>query len=1061
MLKFIHLLIISTFCCFSLHAQSIDIKQLKGIKARNIGPAGMSGRVTSIDVVLDQPDIIYIGSASGGVWKSESGGIKWTPIFDDEEVLSIGSIKINQNNPSEIWVGTGEGNPRNSHNSGQGIYKSIDAGKTWTKMGLDQTRTIHRIIIHRDDPNIVYVGAMGSIWGTGPERGVFKTIDGGKTWKKVLYINEQTGIADLVTDPSNPNKLIAATWEYGRHPWKFNSGGKGSGIHITYDGGETWTAITKEDGLPKGNLGRIGLAIAHGKPNIVYALVEAKVNGLYKSTDGGHQWSLVSTKNIGNRPFYYAELYVDPNNENRLWNIWSYVSKSEDGGKTFKTILDYGKGVHPDHHAFWMHPDHPNYMIDGNDGGVNISRDGGKNWRFIENLPLGQFYHITHDMDIPYNVGGGMQDNGTWIGPSSIWKRGGIRNSDWREVLFGDGFDLIIRRDNNRYGFAMSQGGHMSYIDRETGKNTYIRPVHPEEVELRFNWDAALAQHPDYDCGIYFGSQFVHRSLDCGQSWEIISPDLTTNDTIKQKESAQTGGLTLDVTNAENFTTITCIAPSAVDQQVIWVGTDDGNLQLTRDGGNNWTNLDKRLPGCPAGSWIPHIELTKNAGEAYVVVNNYRRDDWTPYLYHTTNFGQTWNRLADQQKVDGYVLCVLPDPVEPNLIFMGTDRGLYFSINAGQNWQKWTNDYPSVPTRDLKIHPRDHDLIIGTFGRAIWIMDDIRPLREIARSDGKVLEKDFNVFSATDGYFANYRSVDGVRFTADAAFRGPNKSSQSMISIWVKPEQKEKEKMEKKKTDQKENKGDKKKNNKKVKIQVLDEKGDTIRSFQRKLKPGINRTYWNLRRDGPNYPSYKDRQPDEDARSGAPVLPGTYQVLLTYQEQVDSTTINVHLDPRIPYPLEQYQQKDQAIRNFQNLIEKASLSFDRLKEAKKTVQLINDQMIHVADSTKKEVKEYGKIMNDSIANIMLLYMLPKDSKGIRRTSHTLNSQIYRAMGYLNAADTAPNSNGQFAVEKGRQKILSTLNRVNSFFENEWAAYRKKIESVPYSLFKNYERIEEK
>ncbi|MEO1626407.1 MAG: hypothetical protein AAFV25_14725 [Bacteroidota bacterium] len=672
-------------------SQSIDIETLKGLKIRNIGPAGMSGRVTSIDVIRHQPHVIFVGTASGGVWKSDSGGIDWEPIFDDQPLQSVGALAINQNNPSEIWVGTGEGNPRNSHNSGEGIFKSIDGGKTWKRMGLEKTHNIHRILIHKNNPDIVYVGVLGSAWGPSEDRGVYRTRDGGKNWEKILYVNEHTGVGDMVIDPTNPNKLLVALWEFSRQPWFFKSGGKGSGLYSTHDQGDNWKQIKAEDGLPKGELGRIGLAFAPSKPQLVYALIEAKKNGLYKSVDGGRKWQKVSEKNIGNRPFYYADIYVDPQNENRIWNLWSYVSKSEDGGKTFTTILDYGKGVHPDHHAFYIHPDNPNFLINGNDGGLNISRDRGKNWRFIENLPLAQFYHINYDMDIPYNVCGGMQDNGSWVGPSYVWKSGGIRNNDWAEVLFGDGFDVVMRRDNNRYGWGMSQGGNISYFDRQTGRAQYIKPVHPDGIDLRFSWNAALAQNPFADCGIYFGSQFIHKSTDCGKSWEIISPDLTTNDSTKQQQ-AKSGGLTLDVTGAENYTTILCIAPSPVEEQVIWAGTDDGQLQLTRDGGKNWQNLSAKLPGCPAGSWIPQIEVSsKNAGEAFVIVNNYRRNDWTPYLYHTANYGASWTRLADASKVQGHTLAIVQDPVEEKLLFLGTDYGLYVSFDKGKQW-------PKVPT---------------------------------------------------------------------------------------------------------------------------------------------------------------------------------------------------------------------------------------------------------------------------------------------------------------------------------------------------------------------------
>ena len=442
------LILFGIVSCF-LHAQ-FDVSNFKAMKFRNIGPAGMSGRITAIDVDLSNPNRIFVGAASGGVWLSENGGISWSPVFDEQSTLAIGSIKINQKNPSEIWVGTGEGNPRNSLNTGNGIYKSLDGGRTWNKMGLENSKTIHRIIIHRDDSNTVFVAALGSPWGPNADRGVFKTTDGGRTWKKVLYVNDLTGAADMVTDPTNPNKLIVSMWEHKRDPWFFKSGGKGSGLYISYDAGENFKKIEETDGIPKGELGRIGIAVAPGKPNIIYALIEAKENGLYKSVDGGKKWSLVSTKNIGDRPFYYSELYVDPTNENRIFNVYTYLSMSEDGGNSFKEIANYANDVHPDHHAFWIHPTDPSFIIDGNDGGLNISHDGGSNWYFAGNLPVGQFYHVNVDNDFPYNVYGGMQDNGSWVGPSAVLKRGGIRNHDFQELYFGDGFDVVPYRKDSK-----------------------------------------------------------------------------------------------------------------------------------------------------------------------------------------------------------------------------------------------------------------------------------------------------------------------------------------------------------------------------------------------------------------------------------------------------------------------------------------------------------------------------------------------------------------------------------------------------------------------------------
>lgn len=1067
-----YLLILFGFLSIQLLiGQKIDIRQLKIMAPRNIGPAGMSGRVTTIDVVQSQPDVIYIGTASGGVWKSESGGIAWKPIFDDQPVQAIGALAIQQSNPDVIWVGTGEGNPRNSQNSGEGIFKSLDGGKTWKHMGLTKTKTIHRILIHRDNPDIVYVGVTGSAWGTNPERGVYKTINGGKTWKRVLYVNDGTGCGDLVIDPTNPNKLIAAMWEYGRKPWFFNSGGKHSGIYVTYDGGETWEKRTDKDGLPKGNLGRIGLAIAPSKSNIVYALVEAKVNALYKSTDGGFKWKKVADKNIGNRPFYYADIFVDPKNENRIFNLHSLITLSEDGGRTFKTIAPFNR-VHPDHHAFWISPDDPDYVIEGNDGGLNISRDGGRTWQFIQNLPLAQFYHINHDMAIPYNVYGGMQDNGSWIGPSSIWKNGGIRNADWREVYFGDGFDVVPDPDNNRYGYAMSQGGNVGYYDKATGKTLRIKPIHPDGITLRFNWNAAIAQNPFHNSGIYYGSQFVHKSMDKGKTWEIISPDLTTNDPAKQKQE-ESGGLTLDVTNAENFTTILVIAPSPVKEAVIWAGTDDGNVQITQDGGKNWSNVASNLIGCPKGSWIAQIEVSnKNAGEAFVVVNDYRRNNWQPYVYHTTDYGQTFRRIVDGNKVQGHVWSIVQDPIEPSLLFCGTDYGLYFTIDGGSTWTKWTEKYPSVSTSDLKIHPRDHDLIIGTFGRAAWIMDDIRPLRAIAKTNGKVLDKPFHVFDAPDAYLASYRSVDGVRFAAEGIFKGQNKKRGVSISVWIKPPPPEKKettstrkskrrKSKKKPESQPKPDGKKvKKPSKEVKIQVFDEQGKAIRSTSAKVDTGLNRVTWRLDRKGVRFPSRQTLKPElaKQEPGGLPILPGQYKVIVTYDDYKDSTTVTVYSDPRQKISATALAAQQKMIDNFASIVEKATQSLKQLKSAKKTIQLIQGQMVNLPDSTQKELDKLSKAAESHIDSLMTLFVGPAQTKGIVRFSNTVNRKLFTASSYIRGSTDAPTQTAELALKQAKAKVAETVKSVNAFFEKDWATYQKTIEGISFPLFKAYEAV---
>lgn len=1051
-------------------AQKLDIDQLKGLKIRNIGPAGMSGRITTIDVNLSNPDIIYIGTASGGVWKSPNGGITWDPIFDDQPVQSIGALTINQRNPSEIWAGTGEGNPRNSQNSGEGIFKSLDGGKSWKRMGLEKTKTIHRIIIHRDNPDVVYVGAQGSAWGPNEERGIYRTTDGGKTWEKVLYLNDETGCADLVVDPTNPNKLIAAMWEYGRKPWTFNSGGPGSGIYVSHDGGDTWVKRTAEDGLPKGDLGRVGLAIAPSKPSVVYALVEAEKNALYKSTDGGFKWKKwTEDRAAGNRPFYYADLFVDPQNENRIYSLWSRISRSEDGGKSFE---QYGnRRVHPDHHAFWVNPNNPRHLIAGNDGGLNISRDGGENWRFVENLPLAQFYHINYDMSIPYNIGGGMQDNGSWVGPSTIWRGGGILNQDWEEIYFGDGFDVVFHPEDSRYVYAMSQGGNVGYGDRETGKTSFIKPIHPEGLDLRFNWNAAIAQNPFHSCGIYYGSQFVHKSLDCGNSWEIISPDLTTDDPEKQKQH-ESGGLTIDDTQAENFTTILAIAPSPLDENVIWVGTDDGNLQLTQDGGKTWANLGNKLTAARPGSWIPYIELSsKNVGEAFVVVNDYRRNDWRPMVFHTTDFGKNFKRIVDEKQVNGHALSIVQDPELPELLWLGTDYGLYLSIDGGKNWNKWMNDYPSVSTADLKIHPREQDLIVGTFGRAAWILDDIRPIREIARTKGAVLSEGFKVFPAPDAYLAQYRSYDGMHFPADASFAGPNRMFGAMITLWVKPEtspendiKKEEEEKDEEETDEEgdseeEERKQEKKKPKKVKVKVYDEANKLVRTFSTSVDTGMNRISWNLYQDGVRRPSRTLPKPDADPPSFGPkVLPGTYKLVLHYGDQKDSTLLKVHADPRLEVSMDDLKAHAKATEDYFAIVRKAAASFDQLMEAKKTINRVDEALINLPDSTKKEISKLGKAVKDSIQQLESLFMSPQNLKGIQRRFKNLNSTLSAANRYIRNQESPPNQTVEILMEKARTETAEVLEKVNSFLSEDFAAYQKQVEALRFSLFKEFEPV---
>ncbi|MFA0960272.1 hypothetical protein AB9P05_00540 [Roseivirga sp. BDSF3-8] len=1057
--------LLSTFCtALEAIGQKVDMEKLKGLNIRNIGPAGMSGRVTSIDVVRENPDIIFAGTASGGLWKSESGGISWKPVFDKERVMSIGDVTIYQKNPSIVWAGTGEGNPRNSQTNGYGVYKSLDGGNTWQLMGLENTRNIHRVLIHPDNPDVVYVGAIGTAWGDTEDRGVYKTTDGGKTWNKILYANNRTGVADMVMDPTNPNKLVVAMWEYRRWPWYFESGGEGSGLWITQDGGENWEERTSEDGLPEGELGRIGLAIAPSNPDRIYALVEAKTNALYRSDDGGKNWQMINdSEGIGNRPFYYSDIFVDPKNDNRLYSIHSLVTMSEDAGKSFTVLLPYSE-IHPDHHAWYIHPDNPDFMMDGNDGGLNITRDRGESWRFVENLPLAQFYHINIDDATPYNVYGGMQDNGSWRGPAYVWREGGIRNGYWEELFFGDGFDVVPVPGEPDKGYAMSQGGFVGRYNLATGNAKLIRPVHPEGTELRFNWNAAIAQDPFDKNTIFYGSQFLHKSTDRGESWQIISPDLTTNDPEKQKQ-LESGGLTIDATNAENFTTIVSIAPSPVEEGVIYVGTDDGNLQVTRDGGNTWSNTASGMKGVPAGSWIPQIHAsTYNKGEAWAVVNNYRRNDYAPYLYHTTNYGRSWERMINSDQVFGYTLSFIQDPEEPKLMFLGTEYGLYLSIDGGENWSKWSENYPSVSTMDMKIHPTEHDLVIGTFGRAAWVLDNIRPLREMAGEGSSLLTQTVHVYPAAEGVQAVKREATGTRFAGDAIYSGENRADGLMITYSVKQGAKDMAKAKKQESKEEKEDEDKKEApaSDKATIEVFNSEGELIRTLKQTPETGMNQVAWGMDKAGTRYPSQpKPKNPDTPEPAGIPVLPGEYKVRVSWQGSMDSTMVTVKSDPRVDVDREALMARQQSLEAMANMLAAATEASDRIREARNTVDMVSSLMPEgeTEDEAIKELKKRNQEMKDTLTTMLETINPAEDMKGIVRRPDILSAQLSILSYYVMTSLEGPNENQKLLMEQSKEKAAEVISKINEFFSTEWKDYQNAVKAANLSPFGEFEPIE--
>lgn len=1099
------LLTLTIAICLIASAQKVSLDQFKNWKPRNIGPAGMSGRITTIDAVVANPNIIYVGAASGGVWKTENNGQTWNPVFDDQPLQNIGSIAIQQSNPNIVWVGTGEGNPRNSLNLGAGIFKSMDAGKTWKRMGLEKTICIHRVVIDPANPNTVYAAAIGNPYAEHNDRGVFKTTDGGETWSKILYVNDSTGCADLVMDPSNPNKLIASMWQFRRTPWNLKSGGAGSGLYITIDGGKNWKKIMKEEGLPEGPLGRIGIAFSRSMPSRVYAKVEATRNGFYKSDDGGFKWILVNSDaaQITDRPFYYQEIYVDPKNENRIYDVHSTITLSEDGGKSFTTLIPYS-GIHPDHHAWWINPEDPNFIVEGNDGGIGISRDRGKNWVFDEKLPAGQFYHINVDNEMPYNVMGGMQDNGSWHGPAYTWTNGGIRNSYWNNIGGGDGFDAMPDAEDASWVYSMSQGGSVGRRNLKTGESWFIKPqaLDPKTL-LRFNWNSAIAQDPFDKKTIYFGSQFLHKSTNKGVSWETISPDLSTNDSAKITAFQNTGGLTLDITGAETYGSILTISPSPKEQGTIWTGTDDGNIQLTRDGGKTWTNFRGKIPGMPVGSWVPQITASRyNAGEAFVVANDYRRGDFKPYIFRTNDYGKTWTRMVDENKVKGYALCLIQDPVEPKLIFVGTENGLWVSFDNGITYEQWKNGYPSVSTYDFAIQEREADLAIASFGRALWILDDIRPLRKVAANKAVLATNTITVFPAADAYQAQYKAANGYEWSVLGLWDAENRRRGAEVSFFInKPKTVTDTAKQKPAAPGKERlvipdsatipqptiavaerpanvtppqaggggrggggrigqggtgRGDS------VSVKIYNANNELIRTLKWNVDSGFNRQYWGMEEKGVRPPGSSKPQPGGPEPGGLQVLPGTYKLVITYAKSSDSTNITVKDDPRLGNRNDIKIAQRKMYERLRTSADKLTEGMDRLTEAEEVCTKLQAQLKGLDGKETDSLRKATTKMQDEIKTIReFINGKTSDKQGISRNPFEITAitQLQSAQQYIGSKMVIPGQQEETMVMNAEKAISEAIQKINTFFNGKWKDYRQQVEGTKVNLFKDYKPIE--
>lgn len=882
----------------------IDASALGGLKARMIGPAVMSGRITAIDCVSKDPRTIYVGTACGGVWKSFNGGTTFKQIFK-EYTMSIGCLTIDQENPETVWVGTGECNVRNSVSVGTGLYLSKDGGKEWKLMGFKDSERISKILVDPKDSKTIYVAVMGHLWNTHTERGVYKTTNEGKTWKQILYVDENTGCADLEMDPQETGVLYAAMWQFRRKPYFFTSGGKGSGLYKSIDKGKTWRKLTK--GLPKENLGRIAVAVAPSRPGTLYATLEAKENALYRSNEMGENWEKVNdTLWVKMRPFYFSNLIVDPNDHKQLYIAGLLLGISEDGGKT---VMPRGN-IHPDIHAMWVNPDNSNHMIVGTDGGVYISFDKANTFTIAASLPLSQFYHISYDMKQPYRVYGGLQDNGSWYGPSKSFSGFGIQNREWQNVGIGDGFYVIRHPRDPDIIYHQWQGGRLTRYNERTHEVKDIQPLPTKkgEPEYRFNWNAGFALSPTDPETIYMGAQFLFKSTNRGDTWEKISPDLTSNDPDKQQQ-AKSGGLTIDNTTAENHCTIFYISPSLLAKNLVWVGTDDGILQVTRDGGKFWENVVKNIPGLPKHTWCSSVEASHHqVGTAYVTFDGHRTGDMKPYIYKTQDWGKTWKSLSDKA-IEGYCHIIREDLVNPDLLFLGTEFGLFVTINGGQQWIHLKEALPKVSVRDMAIHPREHDLIIATHGLGIQIIDDITPLRALT---AEILNIPVYILPSRPSIVKTPAMLQS--FPGDSEFSGTNPPAGAVITYYMK---------------KRHIFGD-------LKMEVLDSSGKLIQTLPTSKRRGINRIYWGMRSKPPKVPASPGLP--RYFSLGPQVAEGTYRARLIKGKKVYTGQIVVLADPVSAHSKKERELQHQTVMKLYDLQEELAYIADSVNGISKEIE---------------------------------------------------------------------------------------------------------------------------
>ena len=938
MKKIIYVLAIITLFPIVNYAQDISLKGKElfgGMQARHIGPALMSGRIIDVENHPTNARIIYLGAAGGGVWKSNDSGTTFNPIFDDY-AQSIGVVKLDPKHPDKIiWVGTGEIWTRNSVSVGDGLFKSSDGGSNWTKVGFEKSERISSIVINPNNTDEMYVGVLGALWSDSEDRGVYKSLDGGKTWDKILYVGPSTGAADVIMDPNNPSVLYTSMWEFRRSGWDFTSGGRTSALYKSTDSGKTWDKI--HTGFPEGDLGRITVAIAPSDTNILYAVLETgekATNGLWKSSDTGNSWEHLNNDfGLTVRPFYFSRITIDPKNPDVVVKGGLNGSISRDGGNTFKSLGN----MHSDIHDVVFDINNSDVLYAGTDGGMYRSWDGGTTFEIVENLPLSQFYHISVDNETPYNVYGGLQDNGSWYGPSS--SPGGVNARDWNSVGYGDGFRVLKHPTKNIIYSEMQGAANVWRYDTDKKRTRTVQPMKRKgDPDLRFNWNAPMAVSAHAPDRFYMGSQFLHKSEDMGESWDIISPDLTTNDAAKQDQSSS-GGLSVDNSGAENHTTIFTIAESPLDENILWIGTDDGNIQVTKDGGENWINVTTNLVGIPANTWVYHIEASVHGkGTAYAVFEGHTTGDMKAYSLKTIDYGQTWTNIITDD-IHGFVRNIQEDYESEKLLFLGTEFGLYVTIDGGKNWSKFENNMPATAVHFMELQKQTNDLVMGTHGRGVIIIDDISPLRELGQ---EVLAQDVYFFKTKPFIMIEDSGFSGS-FGTETQFVGQSKSSAARIVYYLK----------------------KRHTFGKMKMEVFDMEGNKITDLNPEKSKGINVVTWGFNKKVPKMAQGKTLS---FGGFTSPRIPaGSYKVILTKGKKTYEHIIEVNYDKNSITTLAERKEQEALTETLFNMVEdlaymvyEINITMDKAKEVIK-----NDS------KGKKKAQQTYNVLNNLLKELVV------------------------------------------------------------------------------------------